>query len=939
MNKRRFRNVLKLLLIIACLYSIPASAEEPDLFLDGCVQTLFTSENGLLTTASTAITQTKEGFIWIGGYGGLVRYDGETFEPFETEISGISDLKGADDGSLWIGSSDKGLFQYKDHILYPILSEKESENYDVECIEIAEDGTVWFGTEYGIGKVSEEGTARMIGIPELEDDYIRSILSAEGNLYCITRGGELFCYNGKNCERIGLGSDSTNVRSIEYDETCHCFYIGTAGKLVLKYDRDFTNREIMSVRSLECINDVCCINDDTLLVCADNGIAVVQNGKSRVQKMKIANSVDNVLIDMEGNYWFISSRQGILEVSASRFRNLTQIAGLDPLVVNSVEKVGNRLYIGHDDGLLILDINTYKEIEDENFSRLTDVRVRAILHDSRDRLWFCTRNKGLFCLDENGEWKVFDRDKYPILQSDSFRCICECGDGAVLVGTDEGAYRVRRDTVEGITGDPEIVSRRILGVLCAGDTNYLGTDGYGLYVVRNHQVVQHLTTEDGLLSNAVMKIKESAATDGYWLINRTGVNFLDADGNIRSVNGFPSINCMDIVITENRETWIFTGGGIYQTTEEEMLSEEEMQAVHYRRSDGIPFEATANANQCLDGSILYICGSGGVMSMNLDKSFGKDEDCQLVLDYIEEDGEKTYFDPEYPVRIADGTRRVVFGAHVVTYRTQNPYVFYYLEGFDDEPIFRRKDSIGEISYTNLNGGDYIFHLGLVDHESGDVIREITSLVQKSYRWYEHNAVKGAGILLGAVLIGIGFWFVIRRQVRHARQRLLYQYEIKEKQQLQEIAYKDYLTGLYNRNYLSIWNEKVLPSAASPISFIFLDVNNLKVINDNIGHKHGDSLLVEMAHLLTKHFCAEGDSVIRMGGDEYLVMTCGTDNDTAKEKIEQVSREAREILIGGIPMSFGYGICTRSQEGFDFEEALRESDLALLKAKDIYHGRV
>ena len=144
--------------------------------------------------------------------------------------------------------------------------------------------------------------------------------------------------------------------------------------------------------------------------------------------------------------------------------------------------------------------------------------------------------------------------------------------------------------------------------------------------------------------------------------------------------------------------------------------------------------------------------------------------------------------------------------------------------------------------------------------------------------------------------------------------------------------------MYTRNYLEIWKEKVFPKAGDPITFIFLDVNNLKVINDNFGHKLGDKLLVETANLLEKNFPSENDVVIRMGGDEFLILCCGIDRKGARRKIEEVAAEAAQISIADTPISFEYGICTLSKEEFDFEEGLRLSDVELLKKKDEYHGR-
>ena len=90
------KRVLILAVLVAALWlGAGALAEEKDLYIDGNVQRIFTSEDGLLSTSPQAVAQTSEGFIWIGGYGGLVRYDGRKCEiPAGTykRISRVSDL-------------------------------------------------------------------------------------------------------------------------------------------------------------------------------------------------------------------------------------------------------------------------------------------------------------------------------------------------------------------------------------------------------------------------------------------------------------------------------------------------------------------------------------------------------------------------------------------------------------------------------------------------------------------------------------------------------------------------------------------------------------------------------------------------------------------------------------------------------------------------------
>ena len=930
---------LWLFMIFVCLACVSVTAAETDLYEDGNVQKLFTSENGLLTTAATAIAQTEDGLIWVGGYGGLVRYDGQQFEAFEKEISGISDLMSGQDGSLWIASSDKGLFHYADHTFMAVTFEDGSGDFEVECLTQDPAGTVWFGTENGIGRVTEEEYAEKLVIPELTGAYINEILCVEEQLFCVTRRGELFSYDGSECTRINLGSDSENVRCVEYDPEKQEYYIGTTGKLILRYSEAFTHREILDADELECINDICCTENGAIWVCADNGIAVLQDDQVRVQKMKIDNSVDQMMVDQEGNRWFVSSRQGILEVSQSRFYNISQIAGLPDLVVNAVQKVDDRLYIGHDDGLIILDVRTYRQINDPVFVRLNNARIRDILYDSRGRLWFCTRGKGLLCLDKNKDWKTYDHAFSEEIRSDNFRCVSECRNGTILAGTDGGAYFIDGRQVSSVLNNPSELSCRVLGVLQDEETTYLGTDGYGIFVLRDGEILKHLTVEDGLASNAVMKICKSPTRDVIWIVTRTNVGWIDENEEIHNVENFPSINCMDIIPTENGDAWILSGGGIYLITEDSLLSGDELQYTHYRRADGIPFEVTANGRQCRDEDVLYISGSGGVMSMKLARTPEEEKETYpLLLDYVESDGVRKYVHQNEEISIDANAQRIVMGTHVITFSMDNPYVFYILEGFDHDRTIRQLRNLGSISYTNLSGGDYTFRFGIVDYHTGEVLQEISIPVHKEFKWYERYVVRAVGTLLVMLLLGAALWFIINRLIRRANQRLQYQYEIKEKQHLQEIAYKDYLTGMYTRNYLEIWKEKVFPTAKDPVTFLFLDVNNLKVINDNLGHKMGDKLLVETAELLEKSFPDPQDVVIRMGGDEFLILCCGIDKEEARQQIEAVADEAAKISIGGTPISFGYGICTLPKDEFDFEEGLRLSDLELLEAKDIYHGR-
>ena len=92
--------------------SVAFDPGEPDTYS----AVLYNNTNGLPTSEANVIVQTGEGFLWIGCYGGLIRYDGNTFVRMDSS-SGITSVRSlyvdARD-RLWIGTNDNGLFLMKD---------------------------------------------------------------------------------------------------------------------------------------------------------------------------------------------------------------------------------------------------------------------------------------------------------------------------------------------------------------------------------------------------------------------------------------------------------------------------------------------------------------------------------------------------------------------------------------------------------------------------------------------------------------------------------------------------------------------------------------------------------------------------------------------------------------------------------------------------------
>lgn len=126
--------------------------------------------------------------------------------------------------------------------------------------------------------------------------------------------------------------------------------------------------------------------------------------------------------------------------------------------------------------------------------------------------------------------------------------------------------------------------------------------------------------------------------------------------------------------------------------------------------------------------------------------------------------------------------------------------------------------------------------------------------------------------------------ILYRSIRYSieRNRLI--------QQLKSISITDELTGLYNRRGFLVLARKQLELAArmdKKVWMIYMDVDNMKWINDTLGHHEGDNALRNVADILRRTF-RESDIVARIGGDEFAVMALEDSKVGADRMIARIS---------------------------------------------------
>jgi diguanylate cyclase (GGDEF)-like protein len=189
------------------------------------------------------------------------------------------------------------------------------------------------------------------------------------------------------------------------------------------------------------------------------------------------------------------------------------------------------------------------------------------------------------------------------------------------------------------------------------------------------------------------------------------------------------------------------------------------------------------------------------------------------------------------------------------------------------------------------------------------------------------------MLVGVAGFGIGglsascllapFYLRLRRTVRHAI----------------HVATHDILTGLLNRRHFQHHAEQLLTCHQSTLVAVFVDLNNFKEVNDQLGHEAGDEVLVHAGRILTDHLAAFG-VVGRRGGDEFLALLSvppGEDCEAwVNSLVEPLAERLRSIHNISLPHPPGASIgiyIAAPEKGRSTQTIFRRADAAMYAAKN------
>ena len=153
------------------------------------------------------------------------------------------------------------------------------------------------------------------------------------------------------------------------------------------------------------------------------------------------------------------------------------------------------------------------------------------------------------------------------------------------------------------------------------------------------------------------------------------------------------------------------------------------------------------------------------------------------------------------------------------------------------------------------------------------------------------------------------------------------------EKLKKMSFYDFLTGLYSRNFFDEEMARIADGRYSPMGMVICDLDGLKFVNDTMGHKAGDKMLINSAQILRKNF-RSSDIIARIGGDEFAILLPQTPRAVVEQILDRVRRSVEDYNSNQpeIPLSFSMGHALNEEGTTDMNLLLRQADKQMYQEK-------
>lgn len=593
-------------LLMPCGAVLASAAVQP---IRTMVPSAFTSEDGLPQASVTAILQTRDGYLWVGTFGGLARFDGLTFTTFRaapsTDSSSPKDERYAgpssdrilalhedDQARLWIGTQDAGLnvFEHGTFRHLPMCGG----TCGIGGILQAADRTLWITSSVGIYTLDPGGqhAVRLFHLPG-PDGYDPALAEGgDGRIYIGGRGG-FHVVVGHDIQAIPLPEGAEQVSVLERDGKT--LLVGTERRLYRYRTADGSWTPLDVERPGYATRDA----DGRWWVTQGEGELVREDGAGAWHKVPELSGmgISSLARDDEGNLWIGGASKGLLRVRKSLFDLLP--------TPQQGKSVSGRAVIDDGHGGLWLGVacgDLHHWQPDGSMQALTIRQalgndcVYNLLLDRAGVLWAGTVS-GVLARIVGDEVKRVAA--WPGVQSVN---ISQDDDGHYFVNMRLSTYRVEIDAAGRITERHRIDALEGMGinrvVPAAHGGNWFVGD-HGVLRMVGDKVVERWTLKEGLSSRFARALYEDKATGVLWVGTYDGGLNRIQNGQVRHYtdrNGLMDDTVSCILPDGRGRLWLGGNLGVTLLTAPGD-ADATIESVGYGEYDGLmPFEINGGAS-------------------------------------------------------------------------------------------------------------------------------------------------------------------------------------------------------------------------------------------------------------------------------------------------------------------------------------------------------
>jgi ligand-binding sensor domain-containing protein/signal transduction histidine kinase len=681
------------------------------------------TEEGLPQNSVNAMLQDHRGYIWIGTFGGLARFDGERFTVFDsanTQGFGsdqIFSLYESRDGTLWIGTVDGGLIRLQDDVATTYTEREGLPNRWVTSIRGDAEGNVWINT--AAGGVAHFAGTKLEAYPIHRGKAVREF-------FLQARDGSMWFRCGQDVVRFATDGSIATLHStnpsvfLVHESRDGSVWIAFRDQYrLVRYSQGaFSDVPLPSVKRRELTSELLLYSfamtedaDGTLLLRTPAGLSRIVNGRlSPPEALPLPADpgellkVRSLLVDREGNLWVGTVGTGLIRLRRSPLIAYGKKEGLSDSNFSSVfQDREGRIWLGGD--LLYW-------FDGHRFHLVPDVGDLLAIAQTRDGdLWFGGYG-GLYRF-RSGVLSHFN------VNAPAVKIIFQDREGTLWIGalTEDrpgGLYRFREGRLEQVPGisDVRAISEDKDGGLWLGGLA-------GLRYMRGSKVVTY-DRKDGLSSNSVYDIHQDS-TKTLWVATYGGGLNRFRDGRFKAIttqDGLPDNLLLGLLEDGHGNLWFSSNHSVFRLSLKELNDFADgkipfVSPVSYGAAEGMRSTESNGGNPggwvTSDGRIWFPTLRGVVA---IDPTAGNRFPPPVVLE--EAWANKFTLARNGRTSVAPGNNTFDFRFTALSFCAPEKVHFKYrLEPFDKDWV--NASTHRTAHYTNMDPGKYSFHVAAVNN--------------------------------------------------------------------------------------------------------------------------------------------------------------------------------------------------------------------------------